>query len=82
MKVVAIDPRGLTPMEWCDYTADILASIMPPMKVQDDDGWREFGAYVSASVRRVGAQTPDPYRFDDFEDWAFRFNQGIASLEV
>jgi hypothetical protein len=80
--VIVVDPRGLTPREWCDYTADNLSGIMSPMKVDRDEDWRRFGAYALAQIRRFGVLPPDPLQFDDFEEWAFRFNQVIAPVEA
>jgi hypothetical protein len=76
-----VDPRGVPPMEWCDSTADNLASIMQVMKVDSDDDWRRFGSYTLSTLRRRGAIVPDPEKFTDFEEWAMRFNQVISALQ-
>lgn len=80
--MITVDPRGLSPAEWCDYTADNLAGVTHPMKVGSDDDWPRFGDYMAASLRRRGAIVPDPAQFDDFEKWASRFNQVISTLEL
>lgn len=80
--MIVVDPRRLTAQEWCDYTADNLSAIMPPMKVADDDDWQRFGAYVISNFKGQAVQVPDPYGFSSFEEWAVRFNQAIASVEL
>lgn len=75
-----VDPRGLTPAEWCDYTADNLVALVQPMKVPDDEGWRAFGDYILSAMRRRGTIVPDNRQFVAFEEWAMRFNQVISTL--
>lgn len=80
--MITVNPYGVPPMEWCDVTADNLSSVTQVMKINSDDEWRSFGEYILSALRRRGAVVPDPTRFGSFEEWAVRFNQVIATLEL
>lgn len=66
-----IDPRGLDALEWLDYTTDTFSEVIPVMKLRSDDEWRTWGYHA----RRFFPQVPDPDEFDNWSDWADRFNQ-------
>jgi hypothetical protein len=75
-----VDPRGLETRDWVDYTADNLSSFVRVMKIADGSQWREWGDHVRQSLRSRGILVPQPDQFDDWEEWAIRFNQVIEPL--
>ena len=75
-----IDPRGLEAREWLDYTGDNLASLVSIMVVSSGDDWREWGSHVRQVLTFRGILIPIPDLFEDWQEWAFRFNQAIAPL--
>jgi hypothetical protein len=78
--VNTIDPRGMTPLEWVDAVADLLSGVIPFMKLDNGDQWREWGYHARQTLSLRGILTPDPSEYPDWEDWAFRFNQVITSV--
>jgi len=76
-----VDPRGLEKREWVDYTADNLSAYLRVMKIESGDQWKEWGSYARQTLFRRGIVVPDPTQFEDFEEWASRFNQIISPLQ-
>lgn len=77
-----IDPRGLTAVEWCDYTADNLAGIVAPMKISGEAEWKDWARHAVQNPRLGGLNPPNPNYFEDWREWADRFNQAIYTLRV
>lgn len=73
-----IDPRGMEPLEWIDTCADLFSAIVPTMILRTGEDWREWGYHVRQTLSVRGILTPDPDAFE-FEEWAMRFNQTIAT---
>lgn len=57
-------------MEWFDRTTQLFADLIPPMKLQSAEDWREWGS----AARRVHPQVPNPYSYPNWQHWAERFN--------
>lgn len=74
-----IDPRGLTSLEWVDTMADLLSGVIPFMKLDNGEQWREWGYHARQTLSLRGILTPDPDAYEGWEDWAMRFNQVISS---
>lgn len=73
-------PYGMDAREWVDSTGDNLSSIVRPMRLDRGDQWVEWGQYVRSTLARRGILTPDSTQFNDFEEWAARFNSVIANI--
>lgn len=78
--MIVVDPRGLTPRDWCDYTGDNLVQFVGIMKIDRDDQWKDWGMHALNVLRRRGYSIPDPAFYVSFEEWAMRFNQLIQNL--
>ncbi len=72
-----IDPRGLTVMDWTDSMALLLRDNTSAMKLQDPEKWREWASNLIGDPDFVGQNTPDPFQFDDWREWAMRFNSTV-----
>lgn len=69
-----IDPRGLTIKEWCDYMVDELIAYGQAPVLQSETDWQLWGQHVSQLPGIAAKNPPDPRHFDNFYDWAERFN--------
>jgi hypothetical protein len=73
-----VDPRGLDPLEWVDRSTGLLIAVIPLLKLESGDQWRRWGYHVRQILSLRGILIPNPDEYQDFEDWAMRFNQVIA----
>ena len=78
--MITVDPRLTDTRDWLDYTGDNLSGLVRVMKVESGDQWREWGDYVRQVLRIRGILVPQPDQFNEWEEWAFRFNQAIAAV--
>jgi hypothetical protein len=72
-----IDPRGLTVTGWCDAVSQTLNRYGPIPILQDPDLWPDW-AYAVLQLPIVdGKRAPGPRGFDNWQDWALRFNETV-----
>lgn len=72
-----LDPRGLSVIEWTDYiNLDVGTQGIVP-RLDDPDGWREWAAAVNLLPGISKHLPPNPYEYDDWMAWAFRFNETV-----
>lgn len=72
-----VDPRNITLEQWAADTTLPLSRLCLVPLLLDPKGWKQW-AQVIIQSRNVAVYTPpDPSRFDDWRDWAFRFNQAV-----
>ena len=72
-----IDPRGLSVFEWTDFMAtELLGRSLPP-RLDDSDKWKGWALQVCQSPRIAAFNPPNPLQFDDWRQWAERFNQTV-----
>lgn len=72
-----IDPRGLTVIEWTDYMAPLLAPFGPIGRLDVPERWREWALSLVGLSGLSKYDVPNPLGFDDWREWAFRFNQAV-----
>jgi len=72
-----IDPRGMTVTEWTDRMAAPLSTMVIPERLDDPDKWREWATNILDTPNFEGQNAPNPYQFDNWMDWAMRFNQVV-----
>jgi hypothetical protein len=72
-----IDPRGLEVVEWCDLVALPLAPFVTPTRLLDPALWKNWAMGIIGSTALAPFNPPDPRTFEDWRDWAFRFNQVV-----
>jgi hypothetical protein len=76
---MTIDPRGLTVVEWTDYTGSSLDGYGSIPRLDNPERWQDWAATVLGLGQISVINPPDPYEFDDWVLWATRFNQAIDS---
>lgn len=72
-----IYPRGLTVKQWCDFNVPLLAQYgqVPFLTVESE--WQHWGEVISKNPGIAAFNPPNPRFFDDFYDWAERFNSAV-----
>lgn len=74
-----IDPRGLDVVEWTDRMAAILP--FPVVRLFDPDEWRAWAYNLIKYPIVSQLSPPDPNLFEDWMEWAERFNE-ITGLQL
>lgn len=74
----AIDPRFMTVQEWTDSMIYPLVGKSSPPRLDNPEAWKSWAMHVIQSARVSRMNPPDPRHFDDWREWAFRFNQAIS----
>ena len=72
-----IDPRMMTVTEWTDFMAPLLEPFGRMPRLDNPEFWKEWALTL---IQRPAIQhfcPPDPRYFEDWEEWAFRFNQAV-----
>ena len=78
--MTVVNPYNIPIVTWCDFTSQLLQRHVPPMKIEHEDQWREWGAHAQKVLLSAGKIVPNPFLFQSFQDWAARFNQVIQTL--
>lgn len=63
-------------LEWTDAMAYLLDSNYVP-KLTEENDWRLWVTTLIRSATFQGQNLPNPYLFDDWRDWAERFNSTV-----
>lgn len=72
-----IDPRGLSVIEWTDYMNDSLLGFSLAPRLDHPDEWRGWALAVCQSPRISARNPPNPLQYDNWQEWAERFNQAV-----
>lgn len=78
--MIVVIPYGMETRDWVDRTASNLARFVSVLKIQRGDEWRVWGSHVRQVLAVKGILTPDPDEFEDWTEWASRFNQIISPI--
>lgn len=70
-----IDPIGMTAVEWTDRMAILLP--VTTMKINREQDWRVWARHVLQATEISRYNPPQPDAFDDWTEWARRFNQTV-----
>lgn len=73
-----IDPRFLGVVEWTDFMVDELTGRSAPPRLDDPEQWKAWALLVVQSPQIAASNPPDPRQFDDWREWAMRFNQAVT----
>lgn len=72
-----IDPRGMTLTDWTDNMSFILDKMVLVERLDNEEEWREWATNIIDTPTFEGQNVPNPYQFDDWREWAMRFNQVV-----
>lgn len=72
-----IDPRGFEVVEWCNLVALPLSTLVITPRLFDADLWKHWATGLVGSTALAPFNPPDPRPFEDWREWAFRFNQAV-----
>ena len=64
-------------MDWADRMSLVLDSMVIPEKLLDPEEWREWATNILDTPNFEGQNVPNPYQFEDWMEWAMRFNQVV-----
>lgn len=77
---MSIDPRFLTIERWTSQTAPLLLQFGFVPSEADSDTWQRWATSARSLPSFGSLQIPDPRTFDDWQAWAFMFNEKIGLL--
>lgn len=72
-----INPHGLTVQEWCDYMVDEVLHFGQAPFLQDEREWQQWGQEINKLPGVAKHNPPNPAFFNNFYDWAERFNSAV-----
>lgn len=72
-----IFPRGMAVKEWCDQNVPLLAVYGQAPFLQEESEWQQWGMSVCKNPGVAKFNPPNPLFFDDFYEWAERFNSAV-----
>lgn len=70
-----IDPRYMTAVEWTDRIAGLLPFTVP--RLYNEMEWKNWARSLLLNPTISNNDVPDPEDFDDWQQWAERFNQAV-----
>jgi hypothetical protein len=73
-----IDPRDLEVGDWTDYMGDELSGYVTPPRLDDPEQWKAWALVVVQAPGIAVSNPPDPRAFDDWREWAMRFQQAVT----
>ena len=74
-----ISPQGLNAVEWTGAMAMYMDKFGLLPNIQRSEDWKLWGAAALLLPSLNGIVLPNPYDFSDFNTWAQRFIQILAS---
>lgn len=75
--MTVIDPRYMSVIQWTDRMALLTDPICIAERLDDPDQWQDWATNLMDSCTNEGQNIPDPFDFDNWLDWAERFNQVV-----
>jgi len=74
-----IDPRNIASVsDWCDLMVQELSPVVLAPRLLDENEWRHWAVSIVSNPGIRQFQPPDPEFFDDWREWAIRFNQAVG----
>ena len=70
-----IDPRTYTATEWMQRVGSALS--FTSFLISNDAQWKDWALYVMSYPQVSQFSPPDPRLFENWMDWAIRFNQCV-----
>lgn len=75
-----IDPRGMDVVNWSSQVTLLLDKYGPIGVLREPEKWRAWASHVMIQIGLDRADLPSPYVYDDWREWAYRFNQITDTL--
>ena len=75
---MSIDPRMLSVTDWTDSMTFALSGLARPPRLDNPEYWKEWALTVIQAPRVSRYNPPDPRYFEDWREWAFRFNEALT----
>lgn len=78
--MTVVDPRGIANVvEWADYMYPTIEQYGgTASRLFNEQDWQNWAAGLLAIGSIAQVNPPNPYQFDDWRDWAMRFNQALG----
>lgn len=73
--MILIDPRFVDVIEWTDRVAPGFS--FPIFSLDDPEKWQEWARNVIQYPKVSATHPPNPDLFEDWREWAIRFNQAM-----
>ena len=67
----------MTVIEWTDRMALLYDSMALVERLDDAEQWQDWATNLLDTPSLEGQNTPNPYDFEDWVEWASRFNQAV-----
>lgn len=75
-----ISPRGMELRDWCDsMTFDLEVQSNGSVPRLNGLDWRSWAVRAIALTAQRQQDAPDPYGFEDWRDWAERFQLALGT---
>lgn len=78
--MILIDPRGMGVVEWAQAMALELQPFGLIPRLDNPDTWQDWGRAVILNQAISSRVPPEPRFFEDWQEWATRFNQALYGL--
>jgi hypothetical protein len=75
-----IDPYGWEVVEWVDRMTPSLEPFGDVPELLAEGEWRDWARSIIQNTQIARCQPPDPGLFNDWREWACRFNQTVYGL--
>jgi hypothetical protein len=72
---LVVDPRGLSVIEWADYTTNNIEAFGVVGRLDSEDSWMEWAQNVASLSEMQRRGVPPPYMYSSWRDWALDFNR-------
>jgi hypothetical protein len=73
-----IDPRIVdNVVEWADYMFPSIEDFGVAVRLMDERDWKSWASGLSSISTLAALGIPSAYQFDDWREWAMRFNDVI-----
>lgn len=74
----AVDPRLVdNVVQWADYMYPTIEQYGVAVQLNDERDWKDWASGLQALSGLAQVGVPSPYMFDDWREWAMRFNEMI-----
>lgn len=79
-RIFTIDPHGFEVVEWVDRMTPELEPFGDVPELLEAKGWRDWAQAIIQNSLIANCQPPDPGFYEDWREWACRFNQAVYGL--
>jgi hypothetical protein len=72
-----LDPRYREAVDWCNDMVEEVERFGTAPIISEPDQWRGWAVQVCSFPDIAKSNPPNPLLFDDWQQWAIRFNQCV-----